>query len=449
MCLQPLLPNELLHYIIEYIAYIPKLSQMRDVGDIAPKSPLECPSPELLALSVTDWQLRRLCLPFLFGKIRIRHDKDARKLEEHLALCAKFTKSLALGRSSDLTEVGEQIVSRILLQLEQLLNVKLGGCSRRTDLLRTMLAHPTVTSVLVDGVPDVSMDNHDLSKVILDRSISLTISPFLPTFKQYSDRGMRLKCLSLTYPYLDNGLQALNLPGLEAIEIFMSSAPISFSWLSQVLSTHSTLNELWLFRVDPDDLIHNAPPLLSSLVEVIRQEGLRDALVIMDVGLRRAKPIGPSSQEWHVTELYLGLTGHSLIEQLSFLASSFPKLEILSLELERHEGMYDIGDLCSAFALFSSLRVVYLEDILTRLPFGSEVQNLMTRRVDYELQVHAQTEVLAFTSCLAKHVRTLDSVHIVDAGYDRDNDGIDIQIWSFKGWLHVLNSDRLVSDTFA
>ncbi|KAJ3834902.1 hypothetical protein F5878DRAFT_629399 [Lentinula raphanica] len=448
MCLQPLLPNELLHYIIEYIAYIPKLSQVREVGDIAPNCPLECPSPELLALSVTDWQLRRICLSFLFEKIRIRHDKDAKKLEEHLAFCAKFTKSLALSRSGDLTEVGEQIVSRILPQLEQLLNVKLGGCSRRSGLLRTMLAQPTVTSVLVDGVPDVSMDDHDLSKVILDRSISLTISPFLPTFKQYSDRGMRLKCLSLTYPSLDNRLQTLNLPGLEAIEIFMGSVSISFSWLSRVLSTHSTLNELWLFRVDPDHLIHNAPPFLSSLVEVIRQEGLRDPLVIMDVGLRRAKPIGPSSQEWHVTELNLR-TGHSLIEQLSFLASSFPKLEILSLDLERHEGMYDIGDLCSAFALFSSLRVVYLEDILDRLPFGSEVQNLLIRGVAYELQVHAQTEVLAFTSCLAKHVRTLDSVHIVDAGYDRDNDGIDIQIWSFKGWLHVLNSDRLVSDTFA
>ncbi|KAJ3716878.1 hypothetical protein C8R42DRAFT_711702 [Lentinula raphanica] len=461
MCLQPLLPNELLHYIFEYIAYIPKLSHVQDVGDIAPKSPLECPSPELLALSVTDWQLRRLCLPFLFGKIRIRHDKDAKKLEEHLTLCAKFAKTLALCNSRDLTEVGELIVSRILPQLEQLLDVKLGDCLKRTDLFKTILAHPTIASVLVDGIPAVSLGNHDLSKVILNRSGSISFSPFPPTsFEQYFDHGMKLKCLSLDYNSLDNRLHTLNFPGLEAIEISMYSVPISFSWLPQFSSTHPNLNEIWLFDMDPDSCIHDAPPFLSSLVEVVRRQDLSNPFIITDVGLSKAKPLESSSQsqEWHVAELIMRTDHSRLTETLSLLASSFPKLEIISIEIISNDlvldqGTYNIVDLCSAFARFSSLRVVYLQDLLRRLPFVSEIKDMM--RVDtahntyHELRVGAERELLAFASRLAKQVRTLDSLYIEDAGYEHDDVGEWVPIWCFRGWLHVLDSDRAIGGTFA
>ncbi|KAJ3753773.1 hypothetical protein EV360DRAFT_74240, partial [Lentinula raphanica] len=419
---------------------------MRDVCDIAPKSPLECPSPELLALSVTDWQLRRVCVPFLFGKIRIRHDKDAKNLEEHLAICAKFTKTLFLGSSDDLTEEGELIVSRILPELERLLDVNLGDCLKRADLFKTILAHPSITSVLVDGIPAVSAGNHDLSKVILNRSGSISFSPFSPTFKQYFDQGMRLKCLSLGFNSLDSRLQTLNFPGLEAIEIFMSSVPISFSWLTQFSSTHPTLNELWLSDMDSNFSIsvYGVPPFLSSLVKVIQRLGFPNPFVITDVGLRRPKSIGPSSQEWHVTELFMR-TSRSLTRTLSLLSSSFPRLEIISIDLESDQGMYNIGDLCSAFARFSSLRVVYLENILRRLPFGTEIKDMM--RVDAthtynELRVRAERELLAFASRLAKQVRTLDSLYIEDAGYEHDDGGECVPLWCFRGWLHVLDSDR-------
>ncbi|KAJ3770704.1 hypothetical protein FB446DRAFT_790276 [Lentinula raphanica] len=324
MCLHPLLPNELLLYIIEYIAYTPKLPWAPDLGDLGLNSSFHRPSPELLALSTANWHLRRACLSFLFESIRIRHDGDAKKLENHLVLCAKLTKIIALVCSSQLTQVGVQIVSRILPQFEQLLDVKLVAAhwKEAIDLnaLRIFSVHPTITSVLVDGIPNV----------------------------------------------------------------------------------------------------------------------------ILNVGLRRPKSIG---QEWHVKELTLR-TSYALTKILSFLASSFPKIEILSLNLKSDLEMYDIGVLCSTFAQFSSLRVVYLEDILYRLPFGSEVQNLISQGVDH-VRVHAKRGLLAFTSCLAKQVRTLESVYILDGGYDHDDDGIDIQLWWFKGWLHVLDSDRRdISETF-
>ncbi|KAJ3841669.1 hypothetical protein EV361DRAFT_944843 [Lentinula raphanica] len=343
MCLHPLLPNELLLYIIEYIAYTPQLPWAPDLGDLGLNSSFHRPSPELLALSAANWQLRRACLSFLFERIRIRHDGDAKKLENHLAICAKITKYyfftqtalhsltnvcriFALVCSRQLTRVGVQIVFRIFPQLEQLLDVKLVGACWKTPIdlnaVRIFSVHPTITPVLADGIPHV----------------------------------------------------------------------------------------------------------------------------ILNAGLCRAKSIG---QEWHVKEFTLRINpSHSLIEILSLLASSFPKLEILSLELESDLGKYHISGLCSAFAQFPSLRVVYVEDILYRLPFGSEVQNLISQGVDH-VQVHAKRELLAFTSCLAKQVRTLESVYILDGGYDHDDDGIDIQLWWFKGWLHVLDSDRRdISETF-
>ncbi|KAJ3973234.1 hypothetical protein EV361DRAFT_867068 [Lentinula raphanica] len=88
-----------------------KLRQL-SFNDTGPKFQLNCPSPELLALSLASQQLRRACLPFLFAKIKISHDEDAKKLENHLAL--KLTKTLVLGSSGDLTEVGEQIIKYCL-----------------------------------------------------------------------------------------------------------------------------------------------------------------------------------------------------------------------------------------------------------------------------------------------------------------------------------------------
>ncbi|KAJ3716862.1 hypothetical protein C8R42DRAFT_778234, partial [Lentinula raphanica] len=321
MCLHPLLPNELLLYIIEYIAYTPKLPWAPDLGDLGLNSSFHRPSPELLALSAANWHLRRACLSFLFERIRIRHDGDAKKLENHLALCAKLTKIIALVCSSQLTQVGVQIVSRILPQFEQLLDVKLVAAhwKEAIDLnaLRIFSVHPTITSVLVDGIPNVSVP------------------------ASLHDTQIYRPGVACQGAYFENQLR------------------INRNTLISRLLISKNRNSQSESRIRPGD-----------------------------------------------------------------------------------------GVLCSTFAQFSSLRVVYLEDILYRLPFGSEVQNLISQGVDH-VQVHAKRELLAFTSCLAKQVRTLESVYILDGGYDHDDDGIDIQLWWFKGWLHVLDSDRrVISEIF-
>ncbi|KAJ3711025.1 hypothetical protein C8R42DRAFT_728959 [Lentinula raphanica] len=451
--LYPPLPNELLHSIANYIAYTPNISNQRGSRN---KSFFKHASPELLALSVVNWRLRRICLPFLLAYIKLRHDKDVKKLENDLSLCAKFTKNLVIGRFGALTQDGERITSRVVPRLEQLLNVELPDCWDRSDLLGIILAHPTVTSVLVNEEPHVSMRAHDLSKVILDYTNST--SAFSPQFTTYFERGMRLKCLGLATDSIDNRLQSHHFPGLEEIKIYMFKADVSFSWLSPLSSTYPTLTRLWLLQIDKDSLTHNAPPFLSSLVVESQRQGLQHVFRILGVGLRRAKPVDQESQDWRVMGLALRTTSaHKLlIETLALVASVFPKLEFLTLDLDRHQETYNIDELASVLARFSSLRVIYLECVYERLNFGPGNENLMrpvqrdgsthSDSLD-ELRARAESGLLLFTSRLVKQAKSLDLVHIDDMGYDSAGSTRPAIHWHLRGWLHVLNSNRDIGGT--
>ncbi|KAJ3825861.1 hypothetical protein F5880DRAFT_1549246 [Lentinula raphanica] len=446
----PPLPIELYHCILEYIAYIIKTLEEPDFGHR--NFQLKCPSPELFALSAVNRQIRRVCLPFLFANIHIKHDEDAKNLEKHLALCAKFTKTLALGKASgDFTEVGQQIISRLLPQLERLLDVRLGDCLNRSDLLRTMLACPTITSVEVDGLPDVVMCKHDLSKVILHGLLATIL--ISPTLEEYFERGMRVMCISLGPKSVNDQLCTQTFPGLQSIEIFMDNEPVSFSWLSRFSSTHPALNELLLLEIEQDLFTHdNAPPFLSSLVEEFQQQNLWDTYMFTTIGLRRAKPIGGSSEEWDVVQLWFTtVRPETLIERLSFLASAFPKLEILTITLEEDwldEVEYNIVELSSVFACFSSLRVVRLDYFYSRLSVRPENEHLVPIQPlgdDAQLAFIERAklrELLAFICCLAKRVKTLDLIHILDF-IVMDDTGY----W-LEGWFHVVNSDRVIKGIF-
>ncbi|KAJ3710989.1 hypothetical protein C8R42DRAFT_367301 [Lentinula raphanica] len=422
------LPNEILQSIAKYIAYAPKLRA------------------ELLPLSVVNWQLRRICLPFLFANIKISHDKDAAKLEEHLALCAKFTKTLRIGRRGGLTKGGDKIISRTVPQFEQLFNVKLPRCRDRTDLLKTILAHPTVTSVSVDEIPDVSMCDHDLSKVILSRTNST--SAFSSTFQKYLDQGMTLTCLKLEIDCIDGQLESRNFPGLEAIELEMLSEFVSFSWLAPFSSAHPTLNELSLLKIEQDLFgWHDAPPFLSSLAEEIRRQSLNDCFEIWELRLRRSELVGQSTQEWHVVTLALK-TITSSIETLTLFASSFPQLKTLTLSLGDLEEMFDADDLASVLARFSSLKVIYLENIYGRVTLKPDIEKLPpiqrddTANTPSEFRAYVESEILTIISRLVKQAKSLDSVHIEDTGYEYDDSDDAPGSWDIEGWLRVLNGNR-------
>ncbi|KAJ3752651.1 hypothetical protein EV360DRAFT_88538 [Lentinula raphanica] len=412
-----------------YIAYIPELPDSCCSYSLSKHA-----SPELLALSVVSSRLRQICLPLLFTHIEVRHDEDVNKLEKRLALYAKYTKTLSIDYNKEtyytLTEVGQQVLCQILPQLERLVDVGLGRCQNRTHLLESILTHPSVTSVLVHDLPDVSMCSHNLSKVILTRAYSS--SALSPIYQTYFDQGMKLMCLGLKSDSVDNRLESQLFPGLKAIEIDMYSAPFSFSWLSPVASTHPGLVELRLLKIDHRYLVHNVPPFLSPLFEESQRQDLEDDFEITRLTLRRAQPIGQSSREWHVFELDLHIHDR-MCQILSLVDSFFPSLEVLALDFENYvDGMF-ASYLSSELVDFLSLRVV------------NEMPPIVQLDPLDEMRAFAESTLLALAAHLVKEVRTLDSVHIDDSGDEYDEDGNAFDIWYIREWIHALNSNRDVS----
>ncbi|KAJ3822732.1 hypothetical protein F5880DRAFT_1613509 [Lentinula raphanica] len=426
------LPNELLHSIVEYIAYTYEPDRF----------PVKQTSPELSALSMANWQLRRLCLPFRFAELVIWFDEEIQQMKDEHAHLTKFTKTLII---RDITESGDQALSQIIPQFEQLSDVDLRLGGRDWDgihTLRAILAHPNVTSVLVNELLD-ELYNDDLSKMVLDwTKLSQVLSP---QFDNYLNRGMRIKTLRLSKEEsfgIQSGSKILS--GLKEIHIFDYKIPDSLSWLPVLSSTYPTLNELWLFNEHPQIYNHDnvaALPLFSFIKES-QQQDLDKFLVIKRIGFRRA--ISPVPLEWSVTALSFtaNAAGISLIKILELVALSFSKLEVLNLSLEGHAGMYDIGDLVSAFARFSSLRVVKFKNVFRGLKLGPEFDTLMPPVLDQTdaPEASAKTVLLSFSSRLAKQVRTLDLCHIDDCKYFHPR--ITTPPWHVTGWLHVINSNR-------
>ncbi|KAJ3712948.1 hypothetical protein C8R42DRAFT_309095 [Lentinula raphanica] len=445
------LPNELLHSIIEYIAYTPTLPSWH-----SPSSSLfRRASPELLVLSVVDWRLRQACLPFLFANIEIALDREAMNSKDYLALFSKFTKILVIGSFLDPEMPGYQILSQILPELKHLLFVELHNCRARTDLLRAILAHPTVTSVLVHQLPDESMCNDDLSKITIGR-LEDAHQAFVPHFQKYSNRGLRLACLQLSSSDPLNGGQAdfASLNGLEKLQVYNGGADlISPSWLSMLSSIHPTLNECWFLQyMHNDRSAHQTPPFLSSFLEESKKQGLRKFFIIKEFGLCRA--LGQSPPEWYVVGLVLKNTflSTSLLEMLMLAASSFPKLRNLSLDLVLLKTTYNVNNFASALARFSSLRILYLSNVFRRI--SVESGNVSSAQLDYSQnafiapQAYVQHHTLLLTSCLAKQVITLDSIYVEEDGHEYDESG-SVRRWSLRGWLHVLNSKREIDGTLS
>ncbi|KAJ3754697.1 hypothetical protein EV360DRAFT_86608 [Lentinula raphanica] len=337
------------HSIVEYIAYTPILPRVPFEPDSSSKSSFNRASHELLALSVVNWRLCRVCLPFLFRNIKVRDAEDAEKMKDYLVLFARFTQTLAIGRFDALIMKGDEAISHILPQLVHLVFVKLQQSSShdRTILLRKLLAHPTVISVLVCGIPDESICDGDLSKLILEWA-SCNSCP-----KKYFERGMKLVRLNIYRSFKSQLIVSEMLSGLKELRITMSDA-VSSSFLSALLSTCPTLEELWL--VEYLDII-----LMLALLHLIQH-----------IGLRRA--IGQSSDEWYVMGIAIEVppsyANRPLLAALVMIASSFPTVEKVTLDCDLDFGLHP-KDLATVIAQFPSLKQLAISHLRVRLDFRS------------------------------------------------------------------------------
>ncbi|KAJ3775938.1 hypothetical protein FB446DRAFT_360677 [Lentinula raphanica] len=128
------------------------------------------------------------------------------------------------------------------------------------------------------------------------------------------------------------------------------------------------------------------------------------------------------------------------------LESSFPKVENLALDLNRHGGMYDIDNLASLFARFSVLRIVQLHKVFRQLIFEAGTEKCKPPLVRLELQstdvvdeaaTYAESGLSQFVSLIAKQVRTLEFLLIKDKDcqYGASPPGW----YANDGWLQIVN----------
>ncbi|KAJ3820667.1 hypothetical protein F5880DRAFT_1509174 [Lentinula raphanica] len=302
-------------------------------------------------------------------------------------------------------EEGEQILCQTLPQLTRLTHVQLRSCNARATLFDAALAHPTVITVLVNELPRRSLSDLDLSKVILDEA--WMSDRLFQNVERCMDQGMGLKCLEILEPKLLNmNFGSKHFKGLEQLRVSTGLEHICFSWLSSLSSTYPSLNELLLKNRRNLHFRQRTPPFISSFVEETRRQGLNEDFSIKYVSLRRI--IAQGTDDWHVISLTIATTfgSSSLVELLTLISSSFPKLESLTLNTEYHKTSYRIDDLVSTFARFPSLRVLYLHRFRKRLDFGSGTERSMPSVQEVEsagleeLISRAERGLLLFTSLL-------------------------------------------------
>ncbi|KAJ3756553.1 hypothetical protein EV360DRAFT_84838 [Lentinula raphanica] len=263
-----------------------------------PNSLYKSASRELIALFVANWQLRQVCAPLLFANIAIHFYQNIPRLEEDITFLSKFAKILVLGNS----DMGDEIISQNLHQFKQLFRVELRSCREKTVLLGKILAHPTVTSVLVNELPAKSICRRDLSKMILE-GIS-TSKAFSPDVEEYFDQGMKLASLELCQlDSLDDQFGSKIIPGLKGIQMHPGNDSVSFAFLPVLSSTNPTLRKIYLFDFHGCYFPRHTLPFISSFIEECQRQDLKNFFQIACVALRRE--IGQPSHVWYVMDLDL------------------------------------------------------------------------------------------------------------------------------------------------
>ncbi|KAJ3845423.1 hypothetical protein F5878DRAFT_207139 [Lentinula raphanica] len=143
---------------------------------------------------------------------------------------------------------------------------------------------------------------------------------------------MKLLRLNVFQSFNSQLIESEMLSGLKELRITMSNA-VSSSFLSALLSTYPTLEELWLVDYFGHHFDAHTPPCISPSIEKSQWPCLNEQELIQRIGLRRV--IGHSSDEWYVMGLAMEVSpsyaNRPLLAALRVIASSFPTVENVTL----------------------------------------------------------------------------------------------------------------------
>ncbi|KAF5392028.1 hypothetical protein D9757_003274 [Collybiopsis confluens] len=323
----------------------------------------------------------------------------------------------------------EHLLCQTLPYLIRLTSMDLSEMRPTSTLLHAILEKSTVATVLMSRLRlPVKPLRFDMSKVVL-RQVALTRHDRCPELDEHLRRGIKVAKVEL---YEFDMLEAIAaLPSFEGLEeiVFKHFEAASCQGLPDLTSAHPHLRKLWVINEALDANL--SPSFIQSFSNEALSQDLSKHFRITKIGLSRH-----SCHVWCITSLTIVATfaSHSLIGILSLVASHFPAIEDLALDLGKHKYAYPLLPLRP----FYCLRTLHLISVFRRLKLEDKRWSPLrplTKSTSFErLAVDAEAGLTWFISHLAKELVPLEAFHVTEQG----------PRWYLKGWLYVKNGIREV-----
>ncbi|KAF5391981.1 hypothetical protein D9757_003327 [Collybiopsis confluens] len=430
-----ILPDELLLSIVEHFDCIPTKPTLYFQFYLA--------SPDIISLSIVSWRWRRICLPFLLANVKF----TAQQVVKFREFClnnpslSRLIKSIYPQAFSSIRQEQQHVVlCRTLPILDRLCCVDLTDMDPTLDVLRLMLQHPTVTVLRLrsSGSLPVGSLQLDLSKVVVDRVVFSQRNP-AHTLDPFLRRGLKVASATL---YRFDLLGAFNrlsdFSGLEEVELISVT---SYEGILNWATNHPRLRTLRFTNDDPHTDL--AWSLTNSFRDNLHEQNLGRHFRVTYVKFSR----DDNDQAWWIESMRIVATfnNHSLIEILSVLASHFPRLQALYLDLSSHRATYLADNFAAALGYFPCLRNLHLIHVFHRLELEQGQPLLPLRPLTGNSSVerdavHTEAGVVWLASHLAKKLRPLEAIHIEEANWGHLHSigiyGRHVK-WNLKGWILV------------
>ncbi|KAJ7217716.1 hypothetical protein GGX14DRAFT_597533 [Mycena pura] len=438
------LPTELLLAIVRLLCET-NLIPYIDCGE--KEKPVFSPSAHLHSLSLVCKHLRQLCLSPLFARLKITHTYHLRRLKDKCAIEPEFA---CLIRQLDLAYVhspeehdsrragkaycyGPDILPVLFLYLKSLEWLALDLKQIDANLLNAINSHPkldTVTTYDRDRETLRTSFSSTFSSTCLSLSKmqihSASLNFFFgfrsPALQSLLGRSLRVAHLVVRDDInIRVGPGALDVPGLETLDLGVYADGSSMSWLPAFVERHTNLQVIKFSGHGPV-WRHNPDITFSSqFVDALERESLTRAVNLSAFSISRSSATS-SLDDWQVAYLKMEITKGAGVSALAIASSIAPHISSLNFQMSRRamEPVHK-DDLLSSLCLFRSLRKLELHSVYGRFACGGEVPwdlppSNPVRPTSKCVNAHAALRWL--TGYVAQRTPSLDLIHITDQGCD-------------------------------
>ncbi|KAJ3721665.1 hypothetical protein C8R42DRAFT_776067 [Lentinula raphanica] len=430
-------PEELLAIIAKNVAYSLTLIECEVL-----KLPIYISVRNLLPLSMTSRQFRRICLPLLFTHVKLGREGDLKRLRDQ---CIDHEDFISFIRALSIdTGIGQEdigLIPHLLPLLSGLVQLLLNQIPIHTKLLSVIHSH-SLNRVVIDSIKYLPKQTDEsnssgLSKIIL-RHCGFPyrgVDPTDITLESYLGGGMQITHLSLNRPHLmDEGPQMGIFHGLRELKLYLHSMPTDLSWLPNFSRAHPLLQKITFTKMRFVRAL--SIDAILPFLEAVGQEGLATNMQVKAVALSRELEFSAEgSHDWRVTGMFLQINGS--LERILYLASSFfPRISRLTVE----NGCCTINELIVALGLFSSLVVVGLSSTFSHIDFGiHQPWEDFSKAVDTHCLPIEAPKILGpmiwYASMIADRVPSIQALYIKEHGYDGPPSSTGR--WGIRGYIDL------------